>query len=59
MTSTYHSPTLGRGIAMGLVRGGMDRLGEELEFPVPGGEAMQARIVSPVFFDPEGEKQNV
>ena len=59
VTSTYHSPTLGRGIAMALVKGGMEREGEVIEFPVPGGEAMKARIVSPVFYDPEGEKQNV
>ena len=33
VTSTYHSPTLGRGIAMGLVRHGPDRMGEVLTFP--------------------------
>ncbi|MEM0949061.1 MAG: sarcosine oxidase subunit alpha family protein [Pseudomonadota bacterium] len=59
VTSTYHSPTLGRGIAMGLVRRGPDRLGEELEFTNVEGARIRARIVSPVFFDPEGEKQNV
>ncbi len=36
VTSTYHSPTLGRGIAMGLVRHGPDRMGEVLEFPNGG-----------------------
>lgn len=66
MTSTYHSPTLGRGIAMGLVLNGPDRMGEVLEFTTVGYDpaatepvTMKARIVSPVFFDPEGEKQNV
>ncbi len=60
VTSTYHSPTLGKGIAMGLVLNGPDRMGEELLFPVlDGGEAIKARIVDPVFYDPEGEKQNV
>lgn len=59
VTSTYHSPTLGRGIAMGLVLHGPDRMGEELEFPGTDGKAYKARIVSPVFYDPEGEKQNV
>ena len=59
VTSTYHSPTLGRGIAMGLVHRGPDRMGEELEFTNPGGQPIRARIVSPVFYDPEGEKQNV
>jgi len=59
VTSTYFSPTLGRGIAMGLVRRGPERMGEVLDFPTTGGRVMQARIVSPVFYDPEGARQNV
>ena len=59
VTSTYHSPTLGRGIAMGLVERGPDRMGEVLEFPKLDGTVVRAKIVSPVFYDPEGEKQNV
>ncbi|MDJ0629210.1 MAG: sarcosine oxidase subunit alpha family protein [Rhodobacter sp.] len=61
VTSTYHSPTLNRGIAMGLVKHGPDRMGEVLEFPrTDGGKAaVKAKIVSPVFYDPDGEKQNV
>ena len=30
-----------------------------LLFPQLGGEPVEAKIVSPVFYDPEGEKQNV
>ncbi|MFV0515648.1 MAG: sarcosine oxidase subunit alpha family protein [Jhaorihella sp.] len=59
VTSTYHSPTLGRGIAMGLVLHGPDRMGEVLEFPGTDGKTFQARIVDQVFFDKDGEKQNV
>ncbi|MDD9732822.1 sarcosine oxidase subunit alpha family protein [Mameliella sp. AT18] len=60
VTSTYHSPTLGKGIAMGLVHNGPDRMGEIIPFIKDDGETVvDARIVSPVFFDPEGEKQNV
>ncbi|WP_343079403.1 sarcosine oxidase subunit alpha family protein [Ostreiculturibacter nitratireducens] len=59
VTSTYHSPTLDKGIAMGLVRRGPERMGEVIEFPTDGGRVVKARIVSPVFYDPEGEKQNV
>ncbi|MGI9395352.1 MAG: glycine cleavage T C-terminal barrel domain-containing protein, partial [Boseongicola sp.] len=59
VTSTYQSPTLGRGIAMGLVVRGPDRMGEELEFPKIDGSIVKAKIVDPIFFDPEGEKQNV
>ncbi|WP_421904507.1 sarcosine oxidase subunit alpha family protein [Mameliella sp.] len=60
VTSTYHSPTLGKGIAMGLVHNGPDRMGEIIPFVRDDGETVvEAKIVSPVFFDPEGEKQNV
>ncbi|WP_397544699.1 sarcosine oxidase subunit alpha family protein [Roseovarius salis] len=59
VTSTYHSPTLGRGIAMGLVLHGPDRMGEVLEFPRVDGTVMTAKIVDPVFYDKDGEKQNV
>ena len=59
VTSTYHSPTLDRGIAMALVLKGPERMGEVLEIPGTDGKAYQAKIVSPVFYDPEGEKQNV
>ncbi|MDQ2093317.1 sarcosine oxidase subunit alpha family protein [Rhodalgimonas zhirmunskyi] len=59
VTSTYHSPTLNRGIAMGLVLHGPDRMGEVLEFPGTDGTVSKARIVDPVFYDKDGEKQNV
>ncbi len=59
VTSTYYSPTLGKGIAMGLVRHGPDRMGEVLEFTSEGADPVYAKIVSPVFYDPDGEKQNV
>lgn len=56
VTSTYWSPTLGRGIAMGLVERGPERMGEVLEFPGTDGTLYRARIVAPVFYDREGEK---
>jgi sarcosine oxidase subunit alpha len=59
VTSTYFSPTLGRGIAMGLLRHGPDRMGEVVGFTDGKGGTVKARIVSPVLYDPEGEKQNV
>ena len=58
VTSTYWSPTLGRPIAMGLVRHGPERMGEALEFPVAG-DSYHARIVDPVFHDKEGAAANV
>ena len=60
VTSTYYSPTLDRGIAMGLVLNGPDRMGEVIEFARADGKTMiAARIVDPVFYDREGEKQDV
>ena len=59
VTSTYYSPTLDRGIAMGLLLHGPDRMGEVIDFPKVGGTVVPARVVDPVFFDKDGEKQNV
>ncbi len=59
VTSTYHSPTLGKGIAMGLVLHGPDRMGEVLQFPKLDGSVVQARIVDQVFYDKAGDKQDV
>ncbi|OOY31334.1 sarcosine oxidase subunit alpha family protein [Thioclava sp. F36-6] len=59
VTSTYYSPTIGKGIAMGLVLNGPDRMGEVIEFTGEGEEMVKARIVDPVFYDKDGEKQNV
>ena len=60
VTSTYWSPTLKKGIAMGLVHNGPQRMGETISFMKDDGETeVAACIVSPVFYDPEGEKQNV
>jgi sarcosine oxidase subunit alpha len=44
---------------MGLVRRGPERMGETVEFPKPGGGSVVAKIVDPVVFDKDGEKQNV
>jgi len=59
ITSSYYSPTLGKGIAMGLVHRGPSRMGEEIEFQGKGDATVKARIVDPVFYDKDGEKQNV
>jgi sarcosine oxidase subunit alpha len=60
VTSTYYSPTLKRGIAMGLVHHGPDRMGEVIQFTaLDPSKTIAARIVDPVFYDKEGAKQNV
>lgn len=59
VTSTYYSPTLKRGIAMGLVHRGPERMGEIIEFPKVDGTSVKAKIVDQVFYDKAGEKQDV
>ncbi len=59
VTSTYHSPTLKRGIAMGLLRHGPERMGEVVEFNTVAGATVKARVRDTVFYDKDGEKQNV
>jgi sarcosine oxidase, subunit alpha len=59
VTSTYYSPTLKRGIAMGLIHNGPERMGQTVEFNTVSGGTVKARIVDPVFYDKEGAQQNV
>ncbi|MEM8786798.1 MAG: sarcosine oxidase subunit alpha family protein [Pseudomonadota bacterium] len=59
VTSTYFSPTLGRSVAMALIRGGFERMGQVLDFPVDRGVTIRARVVDPVFYDKEGARQDV
>ena len=57
VTSSYHSAFLGRSIAMALIEGGSSRDGE-MFYAWDGGEVTAAKIVSPVFIDPEGKRQH-
>ena len=59
VTSSYLSPTLNRSIALALLKGGLERMGETVVVPLPSGEFMQASVVSPVFYDPHGVRQDV
>ena len=59
VTSTYFSPTLGKGIAMGLLHKGPARMGEVVQFQNASGGTVAARVVDPCFYDKAGEKQNV
>ena len=58
VTSSYYSANLGHSIALALVKGGRERMGETIQVPLLH-RTVEARIVDPVFYDPEGEKQNV
>ena len=57
ITSSVHSPTLGRPLAMGLVASGRDRMGEEVRVWNMGAWRA-ARIADPHFFDPAGERNH-
>jgi sarcosine oxidase subunit alpha len=58
VTSSYYSPALGRSIAIAMVKGGRDRMGETLYAPAIDGSAVKVSIVNPVFYDPEGVRVN-
>jgi len=62
VTSSYYSATLGRSIAMAMIRGGRARMGETLYSPKPAANGFDAavpvQVVSPVFYDPEGARVN-
>jgi sarcosine oxidase, subunit alpha len=55
VTSSYWSATCGRSIALALVAGGRDRIGEALHVTTPDGFT-EARVTAPVFFDEEGAR---
>ena len=58
ITSSYWSETLGRSIALALVAGGKDRIGETLHIPMPG-KVLTAKVSPMVFYDPEDARLNV
>jgi sarcosine oxidase subunit alpha len=59
VTSSYRSACLGHPIALALVAGGRARTGETIFAALAGGDPVAARITSPVFYDPQGERQRV
>ncbi|NOZ66640.1 MAG: sarcosine oxidase subunit alpha, partial [Alphaproteobacteria bacterium] len=58
VTSSYESPTMGWPVALGLIRGGTDRLGERVNIYDADG-IHEAEIVAPCFYDPKGERLHV
>jgi sarcosine oxidase subunit alpha len=57
VTSSYYSATLGRSIALAVVKSGQLRLGEKIFAPLKS-RTVTAEIVDPVFYDKEGESLN-
>ncbi|MCY3820580.1 MAG: sarcosine oxidase subunit alpha family protein [Gammaproteobacteria bacterium] len=59
VTSSYYSARLARSIALAMVKRGSKRTGQILYAPLANGRIVSATVVSPVFYDPEGARQNV
>ncbi len=59
VTSSYYSACLGHSIALALVKGGVSRMGETVHVPLVDGRIISAKICNTVFYDSQGEKQNV
>ena len=57
VTSSCYSPNLGHAIALAFLKDGSNRLGERMRLVSPvTGVNVDVEIVSPHFFDPEGER---
>ena len=59
VTSSYFSPTLGHSFALALLKGGSQRVGQTVYLPMADGRIHAAEVVSPVFYDPNGERHHV
>ncbi|TJW35191.1 MAG: sarcosine oxidase subunit alpha, partial [Mesorhizobium sp.] len=57
VTSSYWSQNCGRSIALALVAGGRDRMGETLYVPMPNA-TIEVEVTGMVFFDDKGERLN-
>jgi sarcosine oxidase, subunit alpha len=57
VTSSYWSENCGRSIAMALVAGGRDRVGQTLYVPMPD-RVIEVEVTGTVFFDEKGERLN-
>ncbi|TCT44915.1 sarcosine oxidase subunit alpha [Martelella mediterranea] len=58
VTSSYHSDAAGRPIALALVEGGHERMGETVHIPMPD-RTIAAQITSTVFYDPENTRLKI
>lgn len=57
VSTSYASPVLGSSIALGRLRRGRERLGEELTALTPSGP-VPVRVTEPCVYDPSGERLN-
>ena len=59
VTSSYWSACLGHPIALALADAGRSRHGDRLYAALRDGRDVEVKLVSPVFYDPKGERQGV
>ena len=57
VTSSYYSPNLNKSIALAVVRGGKNMMGQKLFISMEN-KNIPVTIVDPVFFDKENERLN-
>ena len=57
VTSSYYSPTLGRGFALALISDGLKRMNEIVSVPI-GKKILQAKICDAVFIDKENVRRD-
>jgi len=57
VTSSYHSATLGRSIALAVIADGRARIGQTIYVPMPG-KVIRAQVTAPMFYDAEGSRLN-
>jgi sarcosine oxidase subunit alpha len=58
VTSSYYSPNVGGSIAMAMLKGGRSLKGGTVYLPMLDGDMIEADVVDPIFFDPNGDRIN-
>jgi sarcosine oxidase subunit alpha len=58
VTSSYYSPNVGGSIAMAMLKGGRSLKGGTVYLPMLDGDVIEAEVVDPIFFDPNGDRIN-
>ncbi len=57
VTSSYYSPNLGKSIALGVVKGGKNMIGQKLIIPMEN-KQINVTVTDPVFLDKENKRLN-
>ncbi|WOI56699.1 sarcosine oxidase subunit alpha [Palleronia sp. LCG004] len=58
VTSSYHSDAVGQPIALAVIEGGRERMGETVHIPMPD-RTVTAKITAPIFYDPNNDRVKV